>query len=202
MLIIGVTGGSGGGKTTLLREAEKRGALVLDCDEIYHALLRTSSQMLGEIDARFPGTVENGVLARRKLGKLVFDDPDALQELNTITHRYVDAEVKRRLREETTAPFAVIDAIGLLESGLDRLCTVTVAITAPEAVRISRLMAREGISEDYARARIHAQKPDSYYETHCTHTLYNNHSTREAFAEEAGRFLDGLYITQEKESSL
>ena len=197
MLIIGVTGGSG--KTTLLLAAKKRGALVLDCDEIYHALLESSPQMLREISGRFPGTVEGGVLARKKLGKLVFDDPKALQALNAITHRYVEAEVKRRLRQEKDAPFAVIDAIGLLESGLDRLCTETVAVTAPEEARVRRLIAREGVSEDYARARIRAQKPDSYYEDRCRHTLCNNYSTREAFEQAADRFLDRLTTIEEKE---
>ncbi len=192
MRILGITGGSGGGKTTVLRQAEKRGALLLDCDEIYHELLKTNAQMLGEIEGRFPGTVENGVLARKKLGKLVFDDPDALKELNAITHRYVEDEVQQRIREHSSAPFAVIDAIGLLESGLDRLCDATVAVSAPMEVRIARLMAREGISEDYARARIQAQKPDSYYETQCTHTIYNDYSTLAAFREAADRLLDRL----------
>lgn len=195
MLILGITGGSGGGKTTVLREAEKRGALILNCDEIYHKLLKTSPEMLGEIEAHFPGTVENGVLDRKKLGKLVFDDPGALQNLNAITHRYVEDEVLRQIREDSRAPFAVIDAIGLLESGLDRLCDATVAVVAPMEVRIARLMAREGISADYARARIQAQKPDSYYEARCTHTIYNDYPTRLAFRQAAGRLLDRLTNT-------
>jgi len=194
MLILGVTGGSGSGKTTVLRQAENRGALLLDCDEIYHELLKTNGQMLREIEAHFPGTVENGVLARKKLGKLVFDDPKALQTLNAITHRYVEAEVLRRIRE-SAAPFAVIDAIGLFESGLDRLCNATVAVSAPMEKRITRLMTREGISDDYARARIQAQKPDSYYETHCTHTIYNDHPTLAAFREATDRLLDRLTNT-------
>ena len=195
MLILGVTGGSGSGKTTVLRQAENRGALLLDCDEIYHELLKTNGQMLAEIEDRFPGTVEKGVLVRKKLGKLVFDDPEALLTLNEITHRYVKDEVLRRIRE-SDAPFAVIDAIGLLESGLDRLCDATVAVTAPMEVRVARLMTREDISEDYARARIQAQKPDSYYETHCTHTIYNDHPTLAAFREAADRLLDRLTNTR------
>lgn len=194
MRILGITGGSGGGKTTVLRQAEKRGALILDCDEIYHELLKTNPQMLKEIEDHFPGTVECGVLARKKLGRFVFDDPEALKTLNAITHRYVEDEVQQRL-QESSAPFAVIDAIALLESGLDRLCDATIAVSAPMEKRIIRLMAREGISEDYARARIQAQKPDSYYEAHCTHTIYNDYSTLAAFREASDRLLDRLTNT-------
>ena len=121
MMTIGVTGGSGAGKTTVLHEAQRRGALILDCDEIYHQLLETSGKMLAEIGEAFPGSVENGVLNRKKLGKLVFNDPAALKELNAITHRYVRREVRRRLRQ-SDASLAVIDAIGLIESGLHKLC--------------------------------------------------------------------------------
>lgn len=201
MQILGITGGSGGGKTTVLRQAGKRGALLLDCDEIYHELLRSNPQMLWEIEDRFPGTVENGALDRKKLGAFVFHDPAALQDLNAITHRYVKDEVLRRIGE-SDAPFAVIDAFGLFESGLDRLCDATVAVIAPVERRIARLMAREGISEDYARARIQAQKPDSYFEDHCTHTIYNDYSTLAAMEEAADRLLQRLIITKEKECSI
>lgn len=201
MQILGITGGSGGGKTTVLRQAKKLGALLLDCDEIYHELLISNPQMLWEIENRFPGTVENGALNRKKLGGFVFHDPKALQDLNAITHRYVKDEVLRRIGE-SKAPFAVIDAIALFESGLDKLCDATVAVTAPMERRVARLMAREGISEDYARARIQAQKPDSYYETHCTHIIYNDYSTLAAMEEAADRLLRRLTNTEEKECSI
>ena len=201
MQILGVTGGSGSGKTTVLRQAEKLGALLLDCDEIYHELLKTNGQMLWEIEQRFPGTVENGTLDRKKLGRAVFNDAEALQDLNAITHRYVKEEVLRRIGE-SDAPFAVIDAFALFESGLDRLCHATVAVTAPIEVRVARLMAREGIPEDYARARIQAQKPDSYYETRCTHIIYNDYSTLAAMEEAADRLLQRLITTKEKECSI
>ncbi len=197
--VLGVTGGSGGGKSTLLTEAERRGGLILDCDEIYHDLLKNSQPMLEELKERFPSAFLRGVLERKELGKLVFDDPKALQDLNALTHRYVAREVERCLLE-TEAPFVLLEAIGLLESGLDRLCSATVAVCAPEDKRLARLMAREGLSLSYALARIRAQKPDSYYETHCTYTLYNDAPNEEAFRQAAGRFLDGLL--QEKECSL
>ncbi len=191
MRIIGVTGGSGAGKTTVLREAEKRGALILDCDEIYHALLESSPKLLEEIEENFPGSVENGVLARKKLGAQVFDDPAALKKLSRITHRHVKREVRRRIRQ-SDAPLAAIDAIGLIESGLWKLCDASICVTAPLDERVHRIMAREGISEQYARARIGAQKPDSYYIKHCTHHIENNYPAVQDFAAAAGALLDQI----------
>jgi dephospho-CoA kinase len=170
-MIIGITGGTGSGKTTLLEELRKLGALVLDCDEIYHHLLVSDPTLLSTIAARFPGTVENGQLQRKKLGAIVFSDKNALLDLNKITHAAIHAEVLRRL--ETAPALAAIDAIGLFESGLDALCDVTVAVTAPEEVRVKRLMARDGISEDYAKSRIAAQPNDIWFRQKCGYTLEN-----------------------------
>ncbi len=191
MKVIGVTGPTGAGKTTVLREAEARGALILDCDEIYHELLNTSPKMLSEIEAAFPGSVEDGVLDRKKLGKTVFNEPAALEKLSRLTHRYVRREVRRRLRT-ADAELAVIDAIGLIESGLCKLCGATVCVTAPAEARIRRIMAREGISEDYARDRLRAQKPDGFYIRHCTHHIYNDYPSAQDFAEAAGALLDQI----------
>ena len=128
-MIIGITGGTGCGKTTLLNCIRDRGGLVLDCDMIYHELLQTDRQMLAAIDARFPGVIEDGRLNRKKLGSIVFADEAALLDLNTITHSAVKREVLRRLEEKPK--LAAIDAIGLFEGKLAELCDVTVAVTAP-----------------------------------------------------------------------
>ena len=96
-MIIGITGGTGCGKTTLLNLIRDRGGMVLDCDAIYHELLQKDVQMLGAIESRFPGVVEAGQLNRKKLGAIVFADSDALLDLNRITHAAVKQEVLRRL---------------------------------------------------------------------------------------------------------
>lgn len=185
-MIIGITGGTGCGKTTLLRELEARGTLVLDCDAIYHELLRTDRQLLQAISDRFPGTVCQGVLDRKKLGSIVFSDENALLDLNRITHSAVKTEVLRRLN--ASPRLAAIDAIGLFEGGLAELCQVTVAVTAPTEHRIARLTARDGISESYARSRIQAQKPESYFRAHCDYILENT-GTLEQFQTQCRRFL-------------
>ena len=190
-MIIGITGGTGCGKTTLLNLVRQQGGLVLDCDEIYHELLKTDEAMLRSIDERFPGVVEDGVLNRKKLGAIVFADKQALLDLNAITHAAVKREVVRRL--ETAPQLAAIDAIGLFEGGLAELCHVTVAVTAPVEDRVRRLMARDGIEEEYARARIAAQKDESWFRERCGYCLANDGGI-DAFATKCLAFLTKLGI--------
>ena len=190
-MILGITGGTGCGKTTLLTCIGSQGGLILDCDAIYHDLLRTDPALLGAIEKRFPGTVENGVLQRKKLGKLVFSDEKALNDLNKITHSAVKAEVLRRLAHKPK--LAAIDAIGLFEGGLAALCDVTVAVTAPEEDRIRRLMIRDGIDRDYAKRRIAAQKSAEWFRERCDFCLENN-GTQADFQETCLAFLRKLGI--------
>ena len=157
MEIIGVTGPSGSGKSTALQCLWDRGALVLDCDRVYHELLETDPELLSELEARFPGTVENGQLLRKKLGQQVFGDPAALLDLNRITHRH-----------------AALDASELLESPLVDRCDFTIGVLASKETRIRRIMARDGISRDYALSRVRAQHGEDYFRSRCTVTVENN----------------------------
>ncbi len=173
-MILGITGGTGSGKTTLLNIIRQHGGLVLDCDQIYHDLLEQDEQLLAAICQRFPMAFENGKLNRKKLGAIVFADSAALRELNAITHSAVRQEVQRRLK--SWQGLAAIDAIALMESGLGALCDLTVTVTAPLEVRVSRLMARDGISEEYARRRIAAQKNEEWFREKTSFVLENNGS--------------------------
>ena len=194
-MIIGITGGTGCGKTTLLNLIAECGGLILDCDAIYHELLISDKNMLFAIEARFPGTVENGVLNRKKLGSIVFADENALLDLNRITHSAVKAEVLRRL--ECAPKLAAIDAIGLFEGGLAELCDATVAVTAPEEMRVQRLMVRDNISEEYARSRIRAQHSEDWFRERCDRVLVNNKNI-DAFRAECLAFLHAIGIMKEK----
>ena len=190
-MILGITGGTGCGKTTLLNVIAEKGGLILDCDALYHQLLARDDRLLSAIEGRFPGTVENGQLQRKKLGNIVFSDKNALLDLNRITHSAIREEVLRQL--EARPGLAAIDAIALFEGGLAELCDTIVAVTAPVEVRVQRLMQRDQISEDYARSRIAAQHDESWFRQHCHHILEND-STQAHFQEKCVAFLRNLGI--------
>ena len=162
---------------------------MLDCDAVYHELLTRDCALLNAINDRFPGVVVDKKLERKKLGAIVFADEQALRDLNAITHGAIKAEIVRRLSENP--PLAAIDAIALFEGGLAELCHTTVAITAPRADRIERLMKRDGISYEYAENRINAQKSEEWFRQMCDHTLHND-GTQEEFREKCSEFLDHI----------
>lgn len=198
MMIVGITGPTGSGKTTALKVIREMGGCVLDLDAVYHGLLKTDAGLLRELDTRFPGVIRNGELDRKALGNIVFADKQALSDLNAITGKYILAETDRQLEaaQRQGVPIAAIDAINLLEGDLPERCDVTVAVTAPVEIRVGRLMERDGISEEYARLRISAQQPNEYFEAHCDHTLRNGEGTQQAFAQSCRELFDRLLAQQ------
>lgn len=178
MKTIGLTGPTGAGKTTVLSALEELGCFAIDCDRVYHRLLDRSPELVEELTDRFGRSIldTQEKLSRKTLGRAVFGDREALLALNAITHRYVYAEVERLLAQarKDGCPGVVIDAIALFESGLDKLCDLTVGVLAPLEARLARVMARDGIGREQAMARIRAQQPDEFYRKHCRSIIEND----------------------------
>ena len=183
-LVIGITGPTGAGKTSALQALQMLGGLVLDCDAIYHRMLKTDAALRTAITDAFGEVFDENGLDRQKLGKVVFGDPARLEQLNAIIFDYLPRELRRRI-DASPAELVGIDAINLVESGLTGMCRRTVAVTAPKEVRIRRIMTRDGIPEEYARLRVEAQKSDDFYEKHCTDVLVNTAVSPEEFRDSA-----------------
>lgn len=180
MKVIGLTGPTGAGKSTVLDALAGLDCAVIDCDALYRELLDASPALLEELTARFGKSIldAEGKLERKALGRVVFADPQALSDLNAIAHRHVvDACIPLIHQARTQGRRGVvIEAIALLESGLGDLCDVTVAVIAPLEVRLKRIISRDNIPEDYARKRVEAQRPEEYYVNHCDLTIENDGS--------------------------
>ena len=195
-MILGITGTTGSGKTTLLHAFSEIGGIVFDCDRIYHELLAQDSALRNAINTRFPGCVENGQLNRKTLAAIVFADPKALLDLNAITHKAVKAEILRRLESLPGDALVAIDAIELFDGGLAELCHTTVAVTAPEEIRVERLTSRDNLTRAQALSRIRAQKPESYFKEKCDYVLENT-GTPEQFHQKCLVFFRTLTIIKE-----
>ena len=188
-ITIGITGGTGSGKTSALRALCALGGRIIDCDAVYHRELAANARLRRDITRAFGDVFDGEKLNRQKLGGIVFSDPEALHRLNGIVNIHLLPVIRREAEGHLIVG---LDAINLLQSGLAALCRETVAVLAPTEQRVRRIMERDGISEDYARLRIGAQQPEEYYRQHCSRILENRADGPEAFEEQARNFFREL----------
>lgn len=177
MKILGLTGGSGTGKSAAGAAFAALGCAVLDADASYRALCDHCAPMLREIQNVFPTVISSeGKLNRKQLGAIVFADPDKLAQLNAITHPYIRQAAREAFAayEQAGAALCVYDAPVLFEAGMDALCDEVCAVLAARATRIDRIMQRDGISRAYAALRIDAQPDDGFYRARCRYLIQND----------------------------
>ena len=159
MILVGLTGGIGSGKSTVSRLLAERGAVVIDADAITRELQQQGSSLLGILAERFGGHIlsSDGSLDRAALAEIVFSDPEALKDLNKIVHPAVAAEMNRRMDEvRSTNKVVVLDIPLLAENPRKGLCGVIV-VDIPVELAVERLVSFRSMNEDDARARISQQ---------------------------------------------
>lgn len=162
MLVIGLTGNFGTGKTTVSQILAKLGAVIIDADKLGHGLLQPDTETYGEIVAAFGKSIlkPNGEIDRNKLGKLVFADTAALNKLNQIIHPRICEIVKQKIEEYRQAGIRVVvlEAALLIEAdGLKHLVDQVWVTTVPEATILRRLKSERGLKEEQVLARLQAQ---------------------------------------------
>lgn len=177
LVVIGLCGGSGSGKTTVSALFAKRHFYIINADEIYHNITSYPSACLAELSREFGREIltDTGALNRAALREIVFADRERLARLNSITHRHVLDAVRKEISENTEAVQGfVVDAPLLFESGFDKECTATVAVVADKETRIARIIERDGISYADAECRFSNQLSDSALSQRCDYVIVNN----------------------------
>lgn len=161
--VVGLTGGIACGKSTVAAQLAELGVPIVDADALAREVVAPGTPGLAAIVERFGPDVllADGSLDRKKLGEQVFSDPDARRALNAITHPRIAAAGMEKLRAlaDHPAPYRVYEAALLVENGMAKAFAALVVVTVDEATQLARLMARDGSTEDEARARIASQLP-------------------------------------------
>lgn len=177
MEIIGITGQTGAGKSTICRALVSRGAYHIDADAVAKSLYCKGAPILSNLQDAFGSQIltVDGALDRPALAAAAFRDRDSTARLNAIVHPAVTEKIRAILDEQRKAGVqcVLIDAIALFESGEAALCDRTVGVIAPEAVRLARITARDGLSEADALLRIRAQHDESFYVSRCDDVIRN-----------------------------
>ena len=148
MIVIGLTGSIGMGKSTTATLFRRLGVPVHDSDAAVHAMMRPGGEAVSAIDAAFPGVVSDGAVDRTRLGARVFGDPPALRRLEAIVHPLVARRSRTFLRSSRRArrPIVVLDVPLLLEGRSHRMCDLVAVVSAPAFVQRQRVLARPGMT--------------------------------------------------------
>ncbi len=193
MIVVGLTGGIGAGKSTVSAMLAERGAVVIDADAVVHEVQSPGHPVLAQMVEHFgPGILlPDGRLDRQAVADIVFGDDEALAELNKIVHPAVGEKIARRMAAEAETDHVVIlDVPLLVESGRDDLAALIVVDVDPE-VAVERLVAQRGMSEADARARIKRQASREERLAKADHVI-DNHGDRDALARRVAEVWDQI----------
>lgn len=176
-IVIGITGPTGAGKSTLSYQMKKNGCEVIDVDLIGRNCVARSSKCLEQLVEYFGNTIilEDGELNRKGLAKLAFSSREATNKLNELTHPFILIELKKRVASlKRKGKIIVIDAALLFEMKANELCDYTISVVAPKDIRLKRIINRDNLTKKEALIRMNAQNDDEFYEMNCDFILKND----------------------------
>ncbi len=193
-VVIGLTGPTGAGKSTVAAALEKAGCRIIDADRIAHDAVMQPECII-RLKAEYGADImkADGSLNRRLLAQRAFSTPEKSARLNEITHPIIMDEILDRIAREqqSDAKAIVLDAPLLFESGADHYCTATISVTAPIELRLSRVMNRDSITLELAKARIGAQHDDVYYDSRADY-VFDGAAAAEGIPEKAQKILERI----------
>lgn len=173
--VVGVTGPTGAGKSTVCKSFQQGGCEIIDADVIAHDLLKNNKDCKNDIIESFSVEIldDNGEIDRKKLAAKAFQDVSQTEILNNIMYPHIVIEIATKLFEhqKNGVRVCVIDAAQLFESGIDKFCDVVIAVLAPYKVRLDRIMKRDNMSEHAAKMRLDAQSSDEFYKSRTPYVI-------------------------------
>ena len=176
MKVIGVTGSSGSGKSTVAKLISKElDAKLVVADDIVKKMQQPENiyfkkivNLLGEQYLN-----EEGKLNRKKIAELIFRDKAKRAEINKLTQKYVVTEIKNEIKEATN-DYVVIDVPLLIESGLNKMCSLVIGVISDYDIQIKRISLRDGLSKEEAKARLKVQPDNQFYKENVDYIVENN----------------------------
>ncbi|MBE6765400.1 MAG: dephospho-CoA kinase [Clostridia bacterium] len=193
-IIIGVTGPTGAGKSTLRLAFQERGCCVIDTDSIAREIVEPGQPALDELAKEFGGDIirSDGTLDRALLARRAFISKEKASRLNAITHPKIAENLARKvIAARKQGLHAVIEAPLLFEARLDTRCDAVIAVMASRQVRINRIKFRDGLSAHAAHMRVNAQQDDEFYTSRTNYVIYNDGDT-ESFIKEGEKLIDKI----------
>lgn len=177
MNIIGVTGSSGAGKSTICSIFEREYEVkIIDADKIAKELSQKGTNYIEDIVKVFGQDIldKQGELKRKKLAELIYTDSEKREKLNQCTFKYIVKKIEEEIEKITDVSTIVIDAPLLFESKLDRICNFVIGVVSKKSIQLERIALRDNISYEDAEKRLNAQKNNEYYISKCNDIIENN----------------------------
>lgn len=194
-IVIGLTGQTGAGKSTVSNAMKKCGCAVIDADKIAREVVEPKTDCLKMLTKAFGCDIinEDGTLNRKKLAEKAFSSKENTKLLNEITHPYIIRLTKQRIAEFFARGYNIVvfDAPQLFESGSDKLCDIIVSVTASQKCRLERIISRDGISEKQVLARMRVQLSEEYFRKHSDYII-NGEQDINAVISEAENLVQAL----------
>ncbi|MCH5194243.1 MAG: dephospho-CoA kinase [Oscillospiraceae bacterium] len=203
--VIGLTGQSGAGKTTVCRVFAENGFSVIDADSIARQVMEKGTQCLEEVSECFGRDIldEDGSLNRQKLADIVFTDKNKLKQLNAISYPYITSEILKLIKKFTDEKkkLVLLDAPTLFESRADDFCDLIISVTATEKNRAERIAKRDGITPEQIKERFSSQHTERFFINHSDFIIKNNKSAEllEEKAKEVADKIKEYYNAEEAE---
>lgn len=180
IFVVGLTGQSGAGKTTVCDVFSKKGFDIINADKIAHEVMQKGKPCLKEIEECFGSEVitERGELDRKALASIVFTNKEKLKQLNAISYPYIIYEILQKIKEYSLEQkkYVLLDAPTLFESRADDFCDLIISVTAPEATRINRIAKRDDLPVERIKERFSSQHSERFFINHSDFIIKNNKS--------------------------